>query len=155
MTSWIDKFGNPDQAIEEAMADLEREKRKLQEVGKVWEEASTTVRAKDNSFAMTFDGRGELSDLTFNGNKYRTLPPAQLAHLIMETLRQGRTQAMEKVQKAMGTDGRPGLDYAGMLNGKADPMEILNSLIGPMLEGVDGLDDGVTGKNEKELRKDG
>ena len=154
MTSWIDQFGNPDQAIEAAMADLEREKRKLQEVGKVWDEATTTVRAKDNSFAMTFDGRGELSDLTFNGNKYRTLPPAQLAHLILETLRQGRVQAMEKVQKVMG-DGRPGLDYASMLNGKADPMEILNSLIGPMLEGVDGLDADPSGKNEKESRKNG
>jgi hypothetical protein len=153
MTDWAAAFGNPDQGVEQALADLEREKRKLRDVGKIWDEASTTVRSKDNSFSMTFDGRGELTDLTFSGNKYRTLPPAQLAHLIVETLQQGRAEAVAKVQEVMGTDSSSGIDFAGIVGGKVDPMEAVNSLLGPMLAGIGGLTPNVTGKGEDERRK--
>ncbi|WAL66526.1 YbaB/EbfC family nucleoid-associated protein [Amycolatopsis cynarae] len=154
MTDRAAAFGNPDLGVEQALADLEREKRKLREVSRIWEEGTTTVRSKDNSFSMTFDGRGELTDLTFNGSKYRSLPPAQLAHLIIETLRQGRNQAVAKVQEVMGTGRRPSLDFAGIASGKVDPMEMVNSLLGPMLEGF-GLAEGETGKGEEERRKNG
>lgn len=142
MTEWTAGFGDAERLADEALADLEREKAKLREVGKIWEEASTTVRAKDNSFAMTFDGRGELTELVFNGSKYRTLAPAHLAHLIVETLRAGRAQAVAKVQEVMGhNDSGSGarLDFAGLASGKVDPMDMVNELIGPLLEGLDGI----------------
>ncbi|WP_340687953.1 YbaB/EbfC family nucleoid-associated protein [Amycolatopsis coloradensis] len=148
MTDWASAFGNADMGVEQALADLEREKQKLREVSKIWEESTTIVRAKDNSFSMTFDGRGELTDVSFQGSKYRSLPPAQLAHHIVEAVRQGRNEAMAKVEKVMGT-GATGLDFAGVAGGKVDPMEMMNSLLGPMLEGLDGLGMSVPGPSDK------
>ena len=156
MTNWAAAFNNadPDAGVEQALADLEREKQKLREVSKVWEESTTTVRAKDNSFLMTFDGRGELTDLSFQGSKYRSLPPAQLAHQIVEVVRQGRNEAMAKVEEVMGTGSMPGLDFAGVASGKVDPMEVMNSLLGPMLEGLDELGMSVPDSSEKDKGKD-
>ncbi|GAA3366784.1 YbaB/EbfC family nucleoid-associated protein [Saccharopolyspora gregorii] len=73
------------------------EQRKLAEIGEVRQNETTTVQAKDRSLEMTFDGGGELSELKFNGTKYRNMAPAQLAHVIVETLQQGRAQAMAKM----------------------------------------------------------
>ncbi|MFC3456275.1 YbaB/EbfC family nucleoid-associated protein [Amycolatopsis speibonae] len=138
MNDWAADLDNADPVLEQALADLEREKQKLREVSKLWEESTTTVRAKDNSFSMTFDGRGELTDLSFQGSKYRSLPPAQLAHQILEALHQGRNEAHAKVEKIMGTGSATDPDFAGVAGGKVDPMEMMNSLLGPMLGGVDG-----------------
>ena len=82
----MNRGGGAFQDLEAAMAALEQEQRKLAEIGEVRENETTTVQAKDRSLEMTFDGSGELSELKFNGTKYRNMAPAQLAHVIVETL---------------------------------------------------------------------
>jgi len=129
-----------DKGLEDAMARLDVERRKISELGKIWADGRTAVRARDQSFEMTFDGRGDLIELVFNTAKYRTLAPAQLAAAIVETLQRGRAESMEKQAEVMGTDGAPGIDIAGLTSGRVDPLEMLNSLIGPMLAGFDGID---------------
>jgi len=124
-------------SADEAWEAFEDEARKLGELGKLWAEASTTVRTKDHSLEMTFDGRGEPVDLVFNGSKYRQLAPAQLAQTILETLRKGRAQAQEKMAELMGTPDIPGLDVNGLITGKVRPDELINALVGPMLEGFE------------------
>ncbi|ANN15898.1 hypothetical protein SD37_09745 [Amycolatopsis orientalis] len=139
MTDWAAALNDADLGVEQALADLEREKQRLREVSKIWQESTTTVRAKDNSFSMTFDGRGEVSELSFHGSKYRSLAPAQLAHQIVAVMRQGRAEAMAKVESVMGTSGMTGLDFSAVASGEVDPIEMVNSLLGPMIEGLDGL----------------
>ncbi|MCG8916457.1 YbaB/EbfC family DNA-binding protein [Actinokineospora sp. PR83] len=124
---------------DDAMADLDRERAKLGELGRLWDE-NTTVHAKDRSLSMTVDGRGELLEMAFTGGKYKSMPPAQLAHVIVETLGRAKAESMAKISEAMGDPGVPGLDVAGIASGKVDPMEMVNSLLGPMLEGIGGLD---------------
>ncbi|MFE3785973.1 YbaB/EbfC family nucleoid-associated protein [Amycolatopsis sp. NPDC059090] len=141
---WGSLGGDAQKGLEDAVAALEAERRKLGEIGKLWDEASTTVRAKDRSLEMTFDGRGELVELTFNGDRYRKLAPQQLASVILETLRKGRAQAQEKLAGAMGGGvGIPGLDIEGVAAGKVRPDEMFQSLLGPMLEGLGGMGLGV------------
>jgi hypothetical protein len=130
---------DPDKSLNDAMATLEAERRKLGELGKLWEEGRTTVRAKDQAFSMTFDGHGELIELVFNTSKYRTLAPAQLASSLVETLQRGRAQSMEKVNEVMGRREVHGVDFANLAQGKADPLKMLDDLIAPMLEGLDGI----------------
>jgi DNA-binding protein YbaB len=132
MADW--NSADPERAMASAMAMFEDESRKLAELGRHWDEASTTVRAKDHSLEMTFDGRGELVDLVFNSSKYRAMPPAQLASVIIETLRAGREQAQQKMNELMGVPDIPGLDLQGLASGKVRPDEMINSLIGPMFD---------------------
>jgi len=122
---------------EDPMAQLEAERRRFEKMHRMWEEETTTIRSKGNVFSMTFDGRGDLSGLTFNGTTYRTLAPAELAHRIVETLREGRVKSLEKVAALMDPDSVPGLDIVGIATGKVDPREAINSLLAPLLEGVD------------------
>ncbi|MFD2419616.1 YbaB/EbfC family nucleoid-associated protein [Amycolatopsis pigmentata] len=126
-----------DKGIEEAMANLEREREKLGKLGELWQEERTTVRAKDQSLEMTFDGRGEPVELVFNPSKYRTLAPAQLADVILETFRRGRARSVEKMSATMGETSRTGLNIGDVASGKVDPREMLDALIAPMLGGLD------------------
>lgn len=153
MADW--NSADPVKAAEDAFASLERETRKLADLGRHWDEAATVVRAKDHSLEMTFDGRGELVELTFNAAKYRAMPPAQLAAVIIETLRTGREQAQRKMAELMGVGDIPGLDLNGLVNGQVRPDEMLNALIGPMFEtlGDFGIDDPRPTKREE--RRDG
>lgn len=141
MTEWMSK-AQADRMVDEAMSVLDRERGKLAELGKIWGE-EITVRAKDQSLAMTFDGRGELRDLAFLGSKYRTMAPAQLAHTIMETLQRGRAESMARVNEVMGVEG---FDVTGLATGKIDPLEMVNELIAPMMR---GFDDQLNGKERK------
>jgi hypothetical protein len=156
---WSSASADPARVAEQAWATFEAEARKLGELGRLWEEASTVVRAKDQSLEMTFDGRGELVDLVFNGSKYRKLAPAQLAQVIIETLQMGRAQAQDKMAELMGTPDIPGLDLNGLATGKVKPDEMLNSLIGPIFGGLDsfGVDVNLPrpGDRKREERGDG
>jgi hypothetical protein len=150
---------DPRATAEGALAKVEEETRKLGELGKHWDEASTTVRARDHSFEMTFDGRGELAELVFNSAKYRAMPPAQLAQIIIETLREGRAQAQQKANDLMGFGDIPGLDLDGLVSGQVRPDEMLNALMAPMLQTMQefGVDvDGVRQqvKNDKREERD-
>jgi hypothetical protein len=128
---------DPMARLEHERRRLDEQKRRLDDLGRLWKEETTTVRAKDNTFSMTFDGRGDLTELSFNGTRYRTLAPAELAHRIVETLRQGRLQSIEKMAATMDADSVPGLDIVGIATGKVDPREAINKLLAPLLEGVD------------------
>jgi hypothetical protein len=142
---------NPERAVEDAWASFETEMQKLGDLNKHWEEASTTVHAKDRSLALTLDGRGELTDVAFNGSKYRTLPPVQLAQIIVETLRKGRIEAQQKMSGLMGETSVPGLDLAGLATGEVRPDEMIKSMFGPLLEGF-GVELEMPGRGP---RKDG
>jgi hypothetical protein len=132
MADW--NSADPASVADDAMAALERESRKLADLGKHWDEASTTVRSKDHSLEMTFDGRGELVDLVFNAQKYRAMPPAQLAKVIIETQKRGRAEAQQKMNELMGMSDIPGLDLNGLTTGQVRPDEMLSALVGPMFE---------------------
>lgn len=136
MSEWLSK-AEADRMVDEAMSALDRERGKLAELGKVWSE-EITIRAKDQSLVMTFDGRGELTDITFQGAKYRTLAPAQLASTIMDTLRRGREEAMNRVNEVMG-EPRSGFDIEGLTSGRVDPLAMVNELMAPMLQGFDEI----------------
>lgn len=146
MTEWMSK-AEADRMVDEAMGALDKERGKLAELGKIWEEQNT-VWAKDQSLTMTFDGRGELLDLTFKGTKYRTMAPAQLAHTIMDTLRRGREEITARMNEVMGDDAPGGIDIAALTSGKISPLDMVNELIGPMMGGFDGMTDQfMPGKN--------
>lgn len=136
MSEWLSK-AEADRMVDEAMSALDRERGKLAELGRVWSE-EITVRAKDQSLVMTFDGRGELTDIAFQGSKYRTLAPTQLASTIMDTLRRGREEAVNRVNEVMG-ESRSGFDIEGLTSGRVDPLAMVNELMAPMLQGFDEI----------------
>jgi hypothetical protein len=66
---------------------------------------------------MTFDGRGELTGVTFHGTRYRSIAPAELAHVLVETFREGRAQSMAKLNSFMGSSMLPNVDFTQQHDG--------------------------------------
>ncbi|GAB3156680.1 hypothetical protein GCM10027290_54920 [Micromonospora sonneratiae] len=60
-------------------------------------QAKTTVEDKKKLLSVTVGGHGELTQITFNGDAYRQLAPAELADLIVATARTAREGAQRKV----------------------------------------------------------
>ncbi|GAA3440167.1 YbaB/EbfC family nucleoid-associated protein [Kutzneria kofuensis] len=149
MTEWnLANFRSLDEANEAALAALEREQTKLAELTKVIEEENVTVRSKDRSLSMTFDGRGELTNISFNGVKYRSMAPAELAHLLVETIRSGRAQCVRKMADVMGESIVPGIDFTELATGKVNPMDVFEKLISPFVG--DDFGSGVVGRATRE-----
>ncbi|WP_166459575.1 YbaB/EbfC family nucleoid-associated protein [Amycolatopsis pithecellobii] len=140
------------EATETAMQALEKEQQKLTELQQKMDADSTTVRAKDRSLSMTFDGRGELTGMQFHGTKFRSMAPGQLAHLIVETVQSGRAQAIEKLSAGMDL-GLSGVSFADLASGKANPEQILESLMGPFAGELGGAFDEITGSRPKNKDK--
>lgn len=133
-------------ASEQARETLDVEREKLGDVSRVLREESTTVTAKDNSVSVTTDGGGELSNLTFNGTKYRSMPPVQLANTILETIQRARQESQRKLSAAMPDGAIPDVDTQSLASGSVSPQELLTQLVEPMLS---DLDDMVTGSSSK------
>jgi DNA-binding protein YbaB len=151
MTDWnAANFRSLDEAGEAALAALEREQRKLADVTRVIDEETVTVRAKDRSLSITLDGRGEVTNIAFNGTKYRAMAPAELAHLLVETIRAGRAQCVQKMAEAMGQPSLPGIDFAELASGNVNPMEVFDKLITPFLGEDFG---GIVGRPGRESRE--
>lgn len=120
------------EAAENAMRAFEGQQRKLTDLQQRMEEDSTSVRAKDRSLSLTFDGRGELTGMKFHGTKFRSMAPAELAHLIVETVRAGRTQYLEKMSENAGSSALLGVDFADLATGRADPGKIVETMLAPL-----------------------
>ncbi|EWM19092.1 YbaB/EbfC family nucleoid-associated protein [Kutzneria sp. 744] len=151
MNDWnAANFRSLDEASEAALAALEREQRKLADVTRVIDEETVTVRAKDRSLSITLDGRGEVTNIAFNGTKYRAMAPAELAHLLVETIRAGRAQCVQKMTAAMGQPALPDIDFAELASGNLNPMEVFDKLITPFLGEDFG---GIVGRPGKESRE--
>ena len=97
--------------------------------------------------SMTFSGRGELSKLTFNTTKYRTMAPTELAHIITETLTSGRAEAFAKLNDLMGPTSLPGASFSALASGEADLSAVLDDLLSPALQWI--ADEG-NGQPERE-----
>jgi hypothetical protein len=153
MKDWSAEYGSVEEAAEAAMSSLDREHRKLTDVTNMIDEESTTVRSKDRSVSMDFDGHGEITAITFHGTKYRGMAPAELSHLLLETIRAGRAQCMQKVADAMGEDFLPGISFADLANGKMDAEDIFQKLVSPFLG--DEAGDGILGRSPKDTQGGG
>ena len=51
---------------------------------------------RDRLLSVTVDGHGDLCELTFHGEDYVDLPPAELADLIVKTVTAARLEARRK-----------------------------------------------------------
>ncbi|GAA2217882.1 YbaB/EbfC family nucleoid-associated protein [Micromonospora olivasterospora] len=111
-------------ALDEVEAAADRVRRRVAR-------SKTTVEDKKKLLSVTVGGQGELTRITFNGDAYRQLAPAELADLIVTTARTAREGAQ---RKTMAGTAELLADHAGLgdIARSATSMEEL-------FEGVTGL----------------
>ncbi|MFS0696548.1 YbaB/EbfC family DNA-binding protein [Streptomyces nitrosporeus] len=87
-------MSNPmEERLAEALAEFEETRAKLSEAGAAASRISATVMSKDRTVEATVGAQGQLTNLRFPSTRYRTMPPAQLASVLMSTIAAARSQA--------------------------------------------------------------
>lgn len=87
------------------MTDALRELRARQEriaeaFGRV-HEVSTSATTKDRTIKATVDGQGRLTDLAFEGRRWREMAPKELGAKIVEVVADAQQQAATRVNELM------------------------------------------------------
>ena len=110
--------------IEQAYADFERQKLALADIKREMSTAQTTITPKNRALTVTVDGRGDVVEIKFPTNSYRTMAPAELGNLLVETIQTAREQAREQSLNAFKSVLPANLPIMDMLNGStsADDM---------------------------------
>ncbi|MEV4495701.1 hypothetical protein C7C45_32425 [Micromonospora arborensis] len=111
--------------IEQAYAEFEQKKLAIAEVKQELSTAQTTVTAKNRALTVIVDGRGDLVEVKFPTNSYRTMAPAELGNLLVETLKTARDQARGQAANAYQKLLPPGLPIKDMLNGTVNFDEMM------------------------------
>lgn len=132
--------------IEAAMAELEQQRVKIRDLEKSAASTTATVQSKNRMVTATVDRSGKLTELRFEGKRYRTIAPAELSAVVLETVQQAQEevarQAIELVSSVLpngfnpfgsggafpdiskdGTATPPPIDLDAMI---ASAMELLN-----------------------------
>jgi DNA-binding protein YbaB len=115
--------------LETMFALLAEEQRKLADFQRKMNEATTTVESTNKMLTAAFDGRGELVKLTFNNTRYRTMAPKELADMVLDVIRRGRSEAFGKIDAMAGGDVLPGVNFGDLAAGKVDLNDVVSGLM--------------------------
>jgi DNA-binding protein YbaB len=83
--------------LDQAMAALREQQAKIQRAQEELRQASFSVRSKDRMVTATVDAQGELRDLKFHSDQYRSMASAELSKVLVEVVTAARRQAQAKV----------------------------------------------------------
>jgi DNA-binding protein YbaB len=106
--------------IEQAYAQFARQREALTALTAESEQAETTVTAKNRAVAVTVNGRASVTAIKFPTTAYRTMPAAELAGLLVETIEAARSQAADEARARYSSMLPPGLDTTGVTDGALD-----------------------------------
>ncbi len=115
--------------FEQAYAEFAKQQSGVSEFERKLAEASTTVTAKNRAVIVTVDGQGDLTELKFPTNAYRTMAPAELSSLLVETIKSAREQARESASELLHAHLPAGGLAFDMLDNPVDFDEILTEAV--------------------------
>ena len=126
--------------IEQAQAEFERYKVALASAKRDLEATRTTVTGAKRAVTVTVDSYGKLLDITFPTKSYRSMPPAELSKLLVDTIDKARSQAVAATADALGGLAPPGAPViADLFGGPVDFDSMLHSAMEAPTEAWRGL----------------
>jgi DNA-binding protein YbaB len=118
----VDALGDP---LGDFLSSIGRIKASAVEMQSRVRDTVLTTVSKNRMVTVTTDGSGELLSITFGGNGYRSLPPAELGALLVQTIAEGRRASQAElsadVQELFGFT--PAASGADALGGVEDMVE--------------------------------
>ncbi len=99
-------------AINDAMAELEKQRTDLARLSQGFNEITGDATSKRRQVSAIVDASGDIVELKFHGTGYRNLPPAELAGIIVDTIRTARAAAQERLWEELGDVLPEGAEWA-------------------------------------------
>ncbi|GIF25616.1 DNA-binding protein YbaB [Actinoplanes tereljensis] len=115
--------------IEQAYAEMERQRLALEDVQSELAGTSTTVTSKNRALTVTVDARGAVTGIKFLTSGYRTMAGPELAALLVETMETARDEAMAKTVASFQSILPDSLPLRDMMEGRVDFDGILNDAL--------------------------
>lgn len=117
--------------MEESLRQLRSTQRRLEEANANLESATAEAVSKDRMVSAKVNARGEIVDLKFHTDKYRSMAPAELASAVTDVIERARRDVAGRVAEAMGALA-PGHSEARERAVAGDPSALLEELgLGP------------------------
>ncbi|MBW4701842.1 MULTISPECIES: YbaB/EbfC family nucleoid-associated protein [unclassified Micromonospora] len=107
--------------VEQALAELERQKAAIDEIQGGLHTVYSTVTAKNRAVAVTVDSRGAVTAIKFPTSAYRTMAGPELGELLVDTIEAARGEAMARTVAAFESLLPAGLPMMDLLTGGVDP----------------------------------
>ncbi|GIG03079.1 YbaB/EbfC family nucleoid-associated protein [Catellatospora citrea] len=114
--------------IEQRTAEFRRKRGQIADIERQLEAAQTTVTSKNRMISVAVSSRGEVMDIKFRTESYRTMPGAELSQLLVETIKEARQQALATVAE-MFQVVLPDLPLMEMMSGKIDLDAMMSKVI--------------------------
>ncbi|MFJ3671524.1 YbaB/EbfC family nucleoid-associated protein [Streptomyces sp. NPDC090106] len=86
-----------EERLAKAMQALETTRAAVADAEQRLREATVTVTSRDRSVEVTVGAQGDLKALRFHDGRYRSMAPAQLSAVVMETIGQARARMSRQV----------------------------------------------------------
>jgi hypothetical protein len=106
--------------MEAALTDLRAQQDRIRDFGAAMAARTTTVASTNRMISVTVDSGGRLTNLSFEGNRYRALAPAELGALVVGTVAEAQEQANQAAMAAMAELLPEALDFSGLAGGELD-----------------------------------
>jgi DNA-binding protein YbaB len=123
-----------EEEVASAMDGLKDHQRKMRAAREEALKLTVAKLSKDRSLTVTVGGQGELRNIQFHGTDYRTMPPAEVAAILVETINAARQEMVTKASAAFGEVSKLGSKLRESLIGGSDFEETLATLRQAVLE---------------------
>jgi len=122
-------------SIEQAYAELERQKEALADVQSQLVDLTTTVTSKNRALTVTVDARGAVTAIKFLTSGYRQMAGPELAGLLIETMNQARDEAMARTVAQFQSILPDSMPLHDMVQGRVD----LDGILRDAMRFTDGM----------------
>ncbi|MFF1908935.1 YbaB/EbfC family nucleoid-associated protein [Kitasatospora sp. NPDC058218] len=114
--------------IAQAMAEMQSELARAEEMQKEMNELTASVTSKDRMVTVKVGSQGQVVSMTFHTNDYREMAPAELAKVLTDSLNEARAAVGEQVAERIGRFDGMGETLRLSMTGGTELDEILEPL---------------------------
>lgn len=113
--------------IERSAAELEQTVEQLSALQDQLQTSSYSATDRNRCLTVTVNSMGELTEARFTSSAYRTMAPAELGQLIVDTTRDARGRAMKAVVASLSGVLPSGLPIEELLSGDVRVDEVVSA----------------------------
>ncbi|MFF0183324.1 YbaB/EbfC family nucleoid-associated protein [Streptomyces sp. NPDC005244] len=114
-----------DQQIEDLLEQYRRQREEAAETRRRINATMSTATAPRQTVKVTVGAQGEVTAIEFPTGAYRRMAPKELADVLLATLQQARSEALEGAAGVLAGELPPGVTVADLLQGRVDPGALL------------------------------
>ena len=122
--------------IEKRQEQLRRKQAELVEVQQRLAGINGTATSKNRAITVTVDSRGEIVEIKFRTNAYRSMPGAELSQLLMDTIAAARSDAKTAVMDQF-TSVVPDMPIRDLMEGRLDFGTLMRQRMGTIDDPAD------------------